>query len=327
MTLDPILSTSTESTRSLTIPHGVTSLVLLESQQSFFQIQPPLLNTPRQIQTREFQLQEKIYTFSKKTLLRLEEVNQRLYFEREKTLQKIAELQKNLLAIEEDPSKSAEEKEKESAKIKEEIGRLEKKLWPPIDLAALTEKVEAIAADTALSEKEKRSQIDALRQEAGLKKGEMKDLVTGRLKEIYDGEKKEIESVIKNNPPTTLEAQQQLGLYYQRLDAHHSLYKSMYRSWWSQLGGFFKGALKFFGKGLLKIAKSWLPSLLAGALPGIGPALAPLVRAYQMGKQIYDKGKKIYNAGKKVVDTLRGDFSHLKKWALGKVDQIKDWAI
>ena len=174
----------------------------------------------------------------------------------------------------------------------------------------------------------------------------MKDLVTGRLKEIYDDEKKDIEKLYqetkqasatsikeaeeiygKNSPEVqqlkaTWQIQQsQLGLYYQNLEQHHSIYRSMYRGFWSKLGGFFKGAFSVLGK----IAKSWLPTALVGLIPGLGPIAAPLVRAYQIGKRVYDLGTKVYDRGKKAVSVLNGDLKPLKDWAKGKfMDFLKN---
>jgi len=166
----------------------------------------------------------------------------------------------------------------------------------PIDFLGTTKKVEDIMNDPALSDKEKKKRIGDLRNELGLSKKDMKRLFTKRLAKIYQEAAnqlkthlsqlkesvKEAERVFGKDSPQAAAARGRLQAAQSHLEPtlkkwehQASLYKSMFPSFWSKIGGFFKK----IGQGLLKIGQVFskimnFVSPFLRFIPGIGQMVA-----------------------------------------------------
>lgn len=103
--------------------------------------------------------------------------------------------------------------------------------------AAVARKIEQIAADPAMTDKQKRAAINDLRKQLGLSKGDMKKFYTKPLEQAYA---QKIEA-LKASGIDTPEKQRLL----EDLESKKSLYHSMYKA-----GGCVKKVFKGIGKGL-----------------------------------------------------------------------------
>ncbi|HCU25878.1 MAG TPA: hypothetical protein DF383_12745 [Deltaproteobacteria bacterium] len=189
----------------------------------------------------------------------------------------------------------------------------------PIDLKKTSADLEAIQNDRSLSPKEKKKKIEALRKSLGLSKKEMKSLFTKRLEKIYKNAEKSLATFQKakeqqlqselrqaevtygKNSPQAQAAQNKLDALKntleperKRLGEHAHFYGSLYPSFWSKLGGFFKKVGQGFGK---------VFSVLGSALrfiPGIGPIASKIVGAAKylfqgkIGKMFSEIGRGIW---------------------------------
>ncbi|HEX5037474.1 MAG TPA: hypothetical protein VFX30_09985 [bacterium] len=108
--------------------------------------------------------------------------------------------------------------------------------------AAVARKIEQIADDPALTDKQKRAAINDLRKQLGLSKGDMKKVYTKPLEQAYA---QKIEA-LKASGIDTPEKQQLL----EQLESKKKLYNSMYKA-----GGCVKKVFKGIGKGLGVAAK------------------------------------------------------------------------
>jgi len=137
---------------------------------------------------------------------------------------------------------------------------------------AVTQKIEEITNNAQRTDKEKRAQINELRKQLGLSKGDMKKFYTKPLEQAYA---QKIEQ-LKASGIDTPEKQRLL----EQLESKKKLYNSMYKS-----GGCVKKVFKGIGKGLATVGKvalgvagaifnplSLLPAI--GQIPGVGKAIS-----------------------------------------------------
>jgi chromosome segregation ATPase len=156
----------------------------------------------------------------------------------------------------------------------------------PIDFAATTRQIEGIMSESGTSPKEKKEKIEALRKQLGLSKGEMKRLFTKRLSRIYKQKAEQLrqyrdaqiaqlqaqitqaEKIYGPNSPQVTELKrretalrQTLDPMIQSLSERGKFYGSLYPSFWSKIGGFFKklGAGILKGIGFLKPLLNFIP--------------------------------------------------------------------
>jgi hypothetical protein len=166
----------------------------------------------------------------------------------------------------------------------------------PIDFQKTTQEIETIMNNPALSDKDKKKQMGEMRKRLGLSKKEMKKLFTKRLAKIYQEAANRLKAQLSQlkeaalqaektygkNSPQAIEANQKLeaaqrtlGPTLQNLESKAKLYNSMFRSFWSKLGG----AFKKIGKGFLKIGKTFAKMMnfitpFLSFIPGIGQMVA-----------------------------------------------------
>jgi hypothetical protein len=107
--------------------------------------------------------------------------------------------------------------------------------------AAVTQKIEQIADDPALTDKQKRAAINDLRKQLGLSKGDMKKFYTKPLEQAYAQKIEQLKAAGIDTP----EKQQLL----EQLESKKKLYNSMYKA-----GGCVKKVFKGIGKGLATVA-------------------------------------------------------------------------
>lgn len=151
---------------------------------------------------------------------------------------------------------------------------------------AVTKKIEEIANNSSLTDKEKRAQINELRKQLGLSKGDMKKYFT---KPLEQATAQKIEQ-LKASGIDTPEKQRIL----EQLESQKKLYNSMYKA-----GGCVKKVFKGIGKGLKAIGKvalgvagaffnpfSLIP--LVGQIPGIGKAINTVSGALSKAKGFVD---------------------------------------
>ena len=142
--------------------------------------------------------------------------------------------------------------------------------------AAAAKKIEEIANNPSLTDKEKRAQINELRKQLGLSKGDMKKFFTKPLEQAYAQKIDQLKAAGIDTP----EKQQLL----EQLESKKKLYNSMYKA-----GGCVKKVFKGIGKGLKTIGKvalgvataivnpaSLIPmaASLIGKIPGVGKAVS-----------------------------------------------------
>lgn len=138
-----------------------------------------------------------------------------------------------------------------------------------IDLGSVTREIEGIMNQAGLSEGEKKKRIAAIRKRLGLGKKDMKTLFTQRLKKLYE----QAASILHSRLESTTDPleRQRLSAQLQACESKSALYKGMFRSAWSKLGGAFKKIGGFFKKaaaGLFKLASFAAPFLKF--IPGLG---------------------------------------------------------
>lgn len=185
--------------------------------------------------------------------------------------------------------------------------RLAKDGKAPVDIARVTQEIEDIAHNAALSDKDKRRMINDIRKKLGLKKGEMKTLFTKRLEKIYS----EMIQVARIQGVTSPKLEE--------LEKTKSLYKSMYKpggcikKLFKGIGSFFKGVGKFVaGVALTAFSfarqvfdpRNWFKlsfwrdlvgPMALSFIPAIGPVAATL---YRWGQGVY-RGVQLLKAGPK----------------------------
>ncbi len=195
--------------------------------------------------------------------------------------------------------------------------RLQKQGKPPIDLAKTTQEVESILNKPGLSDNEKKKQIEALRKKLGLSEGEMKELFTQRLAKIYSAaakslqqyqkaksealkaELKQAEALYGKNSPQAQEIGKKLEALKSSLDPERqrylersNFYKSLYPSFWSKLGSFFKS----LGQGFMKVLSFVKPFLTM--IPVFGPLASMAVQGLEtIIKAIKTKGRSLLGVG------------------------------
>jgi len=194
---------------------------------------------------------------------------------------------------------------------------------PPIDLQKTTQDLEDIQNNASLSPNEKKKQIETLRKELGLSKGEMKSLFTKRLGSLYKEAEKSLarfekakqdqlksqqnqaESLYGKNSPQARDIQSTLDSLQQRIDPEKQrlgessqFYRSLYPGFFAKLGGFFKK----IGGGFLRFLDG-IASVLR-FIPGIGPLASRVLNSvkYLFQGRI---GKVFTNLGKGLLDTLK----------------------
>lgn len=233
-------------------------------------------------------LQQSIYQFEPKVTSEAAKINQRNQQKSQEAQSRITKLEQEKAAIQANPKLSAKDKQSKLAEIDKKIAAARKDIHPQLDLKKVTSEIEKISSDSGLTDKQKKSRIDALRHQYGLGKKEMKRLFTGRLKGLYKNAKKQIDAQTKQlTAPLKAEIQQlektygkdspQFSAAKARLDALErtgreavqgyeakaGLYGSMYKSFWSKVWG-----------GLKKVAKIFdVLSPMLNLIPGIGTAL------------------------------------------------------
>ncbi len=204
--------------------------------------------------------------------------------------------------------------------VLEKLSQVNQKLQsqgkPPIDLQKTTKDIEAIT-NSSLSNKEKKAQIEQIRKQLGLSKKEMKTLFTKRLAKIYGDAAKELAQVQKQkqaelqselreaeakfgkNSPQAQEVQKKMEVLQSTLEPQRQqyaeksgFYKSLYPSFWSKLGGFFKK----IGKGFMKVLSFVKPFL--SLIPGVGTIASMAVTGLQtIVNAVKSKGRSLLSAG------------------------------
>lgn len=164
---------------------------------------------------------------------------------------------------------------------------------------AVTKKIEEIAGNPSLTDKQKRAAINDLRKQLGLSKGDMKKFYTKPLEQAYAQKIAQLKASGIDTP----EKQQLL----EQLESKKKLYNSMYKA-----GGCVKKVFKGIGKGLAIAAKVATGVAMAIANPA---SLIPMA-ASMIGK--------IPGVGK-VVDSVTGAFSQAKAFTDGVVDKVSGW--
>ena len=181
----------------------------------------------------------------------------------------------------------------------------------PIDFQKTTKDVESIMNDSSLSDKDKKKKIESLRKELGLSKKEMKNLFTKRLSNIYKKyanilgqyqktmmtqlkmEQKQAEQMYGKNSAQAQEAiKKQEALkntiepQKKQYEQKANLYKSMYPSFWSKLGGFLKKGLNVLTK-VISFVKPFV-----SFIPGVGQLASMAMGAFEsVVELIKTKGK------------------------------------
>lgn len=156
-----------------------------------------------------------------------------------------------------------------ASKLQEINQKRSQKGQAPIDFQSTTREIEGIMNNPALSDKDKKGQIAQIRKKLGLSKKDMRTLFTQRLKGIYENAAQQIRVQLANT--TDPIEKQRLTSLLQSYESKAGLYNSMFKSFWSKLGGFFKkvgGFFKTVASGILKVAKFVTPFLKF--IPGIG---------------------------------------------------------
>ena len=199
--------------------------------------------------------------------------------------------------------------------------RLQAQGKPPVDFAKVSNQVESIMNSSA-SPKEKKKQIEALRKQLGLSKGEMKKLFTNRIAGLYKKAaqtlkvlqtrlqsqlalaKTEAQQRYGAGSPQALEAQKSLDALNQQLtdkikdyNQRAAAYKALYPSFWSRFVGFFKN----LGKVLLHVVN--IAAKVFKFIPGIGQAVAATLGP------ILDYADKLVNKGKSWLPKLPAPFN------------------
>src|SRR4030095_7837398 len=147
-----------------------------------------------------------------------------------------------------------------------------KKGKAPVDFMKTTQEIEGIMNDPGLTDTQKKDKIDEIRKRLGLGKGDMKALFTKRLGRIYGEAARQIQNRLnllkeavkqaekiyskgsaqaERVRETLAAAQSSLQPTLDDLKHRSGLYNSLYPSFWSRLGGFFKS----IGKAFLKVGQ------------------------------------------------------------------------
>jgi hypothetical protein len=170
----------------------------------------------------------------------------------------------------------------------------------PLSLPLVTQKLEAIYKDSALSDKQKKEKIEQLRKQLGLSKGEMKALFTKRIETAYKNAEKRLAAFEQAKSEQLKSELQQAEASYgkdsaqakavqskldslkssleperQKLKAHAKFFGSLYPSFFSKLGSAFKKIGQVLSKGLSVLAK------VVRFIPALGPAVAGALRSVQ----------------------------------------------
>lgn len=159
---------------------------------------------------------------------------------------------------------------------------------------SVTKKIEEIAGNPNLTDKQKRAQINELRKQLGISKGDMKKLYMKPLER-----KAELEGD----------------------EAKKKLYASMYKP-----GGCVKKVFKGIGKGLATVGKvalgvasaifnpmSLIPQVISriGQIPMVGKVVNTVTGAFSKAKAVVDKGIDYFERG---VETYRRVSELPKRW-------------
>lgn len=189
-------------------------------------------------------------------------------------------------------------------KVLEKLSQVNKKRaskgLAPVNLAAVSERLEAIYQDASLSDKQKKEKIDELRKELGLSKGEMKSLFTKRIEKAYKNAEKRLATFEKaKSEQLQAELKQAEATYGKesaqaksvqtkidnlksslepersKLKSHANFFGSIYPGFFSKLGGFFKKVGQGFAKAIGAIA------LAVRYIPGLGPMVSSALRSVQ----------------------------------------------
>ncbi len=165
--------------------------------------------------------------------------------------------------------------------------------------ATVTAKIEAIASNPSLTDKEKRAQINELRKQLGISKGDMKKYFTKPLERAYA---QKIDQLKASGIDTPQKAQ-----LLEQLEAKKKLYNSMYKA-----GGCVKKVFKGIGKGLETVGKvalgvasaiynpmSLIPQVVSmiGRIPGVGKVVNAVDKVsgwIDAGQQWWDETKGIF---------------------------------
>jgi hypothetical protein len=134
--------------------------------------------------------------------------------------------------------------------------------------SAVTKKIEQIADDSTLTDKQKRAAINDLRKQLGLSKGDMKKFYTKPLEQAYAQKIEQLKASGIDAP----EKQQLL----EQLESKKKLYHSMYKA-----GGCVKKVFKGIGKGLAIAA-----TVAAGAATAIANPASLIPMAVSMVSKI-----------------------------------------
>jgi hypothetical protein len=170
----------------------------------------------------------------------------------------------------------------------------------PLSLPLVTEKLEAIYKDSALSDKQKKQKIEQLRKQLGLSKGEMKALFTKRIEAAYKNAEKRLAAFEQAKSEQLKSELQQAEATHgkdsaqakavqgkldslkssleperQQLKAHAKFFGSLYPSFFSKLGSAFKKIGQVLSKGLAVLAK------VVRFIPAFGPVVSGALRSVQ----------------------------------------------
>lgn len=178
---------------------------------------------------------------------------------------------------------------------------------------AVMKKVEEIAGNANLTDKEKRAAINDLRKQLGLSKGDMKKIYTKPLQQAYAQKIDELKASGVDTP--------EKAKLLEELESKKNLYGSMYKA-----GGCVKKAFKGIAKGLSIAAQvagtvamgianpaSLIPAAvsLASKIPGVSKAVDKVQGAMGQVNGWIDKGVGYWQKGvqfSKDVATIFGSF-------------------
>lgn len=187
----------------------------------------------------------------------------------------------------------------------------------PIDLKKTTDEIRKIEEDPSLSKKEKKKKIDAIRKRLGLSKGDMKALFTKRLGKIYKKAEKRLktyretktkmlktqlkqaEKLYGKNSPEAQAIKNQIEMVNsmvkpqeQEFKQKGDFYNSLYPSFWSKFGGFFKKIGKGIAKGMQAITKVGQVLMKYAApflskIPGVGQFVPLIQRGLNAASELW----------------------------------------
>ncbi len=187
-------------------------------------------------------------------------------------------------------------------RLKEVNSDRQRRGLPSIDFKSVTQEIETIMNDSSFSDSEKKKRIGALRKKLKLGKKDMKKLFTQRLKKIYAEGAAQIRIQLQNT--TNPLEKERLNTLLQQYESKASLYNSMFKSFWSKLGGVFKK----IGKGLIKIGKAFSKVVnfavpFFNLLPGLGPLLNVGWKAvFKIASKVFSKFQNIDEPIRKAVN-------------------------